>query len=127
MMNEKQKQYLRKLNEKLMEALKATVPVNVYQDNVAEDEEENFHYFIFETLGFTKSENKGSLRQGVLVRYYSEGRDDLDELSLDIISTMEANKHIFVSSEKIGIQKGETDSYIDELTFTFIRLVKYGC
>lgn len=129
-MNEKSKEYLEKLNGMLVTALREAVPqVTIYQDSVSEDEEDLkfVHHFIFETGGFTKPDTKGALRQEVTVSYFSEGKDDLDSIALDIIAKMEANKHIFVSSSKESYTKGETDSYIDQLIFTFFRLVKYGC
>ena len=129
-MNKKSKEYLEKLNDMLFSSLKEAVPgVNIYQDSVSEDEEDlkKIHHFIFETGGFTKPETIGSLSQDVTVYYFSEGRDDLDSVALDIISKMEDNKHVFVRSTKEGYPKGEADNYVDQLTFTFSRKVKYGC
>lgn len=74
-----------------------------------------------------KTENKFTLQQQVLIRYYSENRDDLDERMLDIIATLEATGHSFQRSDKTAIQKGETDKYIDEIEIYVTRLVKYGC
>ena len=129
-MSEKSKAYLEKLNGMLVTALKEAVPkVAVYQDSVSEDEEDlkKVHHIVFETGGFTKPDTKGALRQEVTVNYFAEGRDDLDSVALDIITKMEANKHVFVSSIKEGFPKGDTDSYVDQLIFTFFRLVKHGC
>ncbi|MEC2862794.1 hypothetical protein P9Y72_07190, partial [Bacillus cereus] len=67
------------------------------------------------------------LRQSVLIRYYSENRDDLDERMLDIISILESTGHSFRHSNKTSIQKGEMDEYIDEIEINVTRLVKYGC
>ncbi len=129
-MNKKSKEYLEKLNDMLFSSLKEAVPgVNIYQDSISEDEEDlkKIHHFIFETGGFTKPETSGSLRQEVTVIYHSEGLENLDGIALDIIAKMEANKHTFIDSTKQSYSKGETDSYIDEMTFRFFRLVKYGC
>lgn len=125
-MNEQSKERLKRLNHLLVTKLNEAFAVKVYQDNVSEDEEETYHYFIFETGGFSKGEGKFALKQEVLIRYYSENRDDLDERTLDIVAVLEANGYIFDRSIKTAIQKGDTDSYVDEIELYFIRLVKYG-
>ncbi|HEF7298859.1 TPA: hypothetical protein ACGXGV_004199 [Bacillus paranthracis] len=125
--NEQSKKRLQKMNGLLIKKLNEAFSVEVYQDQVSEDEEEDYHYFIFETGGFEKTENKLTLRQNVLIRYYSENRDDLDERMLDIIATLEATGHSFQHSNKTSIQKGEMDEYIDEIEINVTRLVKYGC
>ncbi|MBP3967733.1 hypothetical protein KAF80_01560 [Bacillus sp. WL1] len=127
MNNEQSKNRLRKMNSLLIKKLNEAFNVEVYQDQVSEDEEEDYHYFIFETGGFEQTESKFTLRQHVLIRYYSENRDDLDERMLDIIATLEATGHSFQRSDKTSIQKGETDEYIDEIEIYVTRLVKYGC
>ncbi|MEI2313668.1 hypothetical protein [Bacillus nitratireducens] len=125
--NEQSKKRLQKMNGLLINKLNEAFDVEVYQDQVSEDEEEDYHYFIFETGGFEKTENKLTLRQNVLIRYYSENRDDLDERMLDIIATLEATGHSFQHSNKTSIQKGEMDEYIDEIEIYVTRLIKYGC
>lgn len=115
------------MNSLLIKKLNEAFNVEVYQDQVSEDEEEDYHYFIFETGGFEKTENKLTLRQNVLIRYYSENRDDLDERMLDIIATLEATGHAFQHSNKTSIRKGEVDEYIDEVEIYVTRIVKYGC
>ncbi|PGQ11994.1 hypothetical protein COA08_01470 [Bacillus cereus] len=125
--NEQSKKRLQKLNGLLIKKLNEAFGVEVYQDQVSEDEEEDYHYFIFETGGFERTESKLTLSQNVLIRYYSENRDDLDERMLDIIATLEATGHFFQRSDKTSIQKGETDEYIDEIEIYVKRIVKYGC
>lgn len=125
-MNEQSKQRLRKLNNLLVSKLEETFSVKVYQDSVSEDEEEGYHYFIFETGGFQSSGADYSLKQNVLVRYYSENLDDLDERTLDIITVLKGVGYKFQNTNKTAIQKGDTDSYVDEIEFQFTRDVKYG-
>ncbi|MBJ8026576.1 hypothetical protein [Bacillus cereus group sp. N21] len=127
MSNEQSKKRLQKMNSLLISKLKEHFEVGVYQDQVSEDEEENYHYFIFETGGFEKTDNKFTLKQNVLIRYYSENRDDLDERMLDTIAALESAGHSFQHSNKTSIQKGELDEYIDEIEIYVTRLVKYGC
>ncbi|EEM09972.1 hypothetical protein bmyco0003_31060 [Bacillus pseudomycoides] len=107
--------------------MKEQFEIGVYQDQVSEDEEKDYHYFIFETGGFEKTDSKFTLKQNVLVRYYSENRDDLDERMLDIIAVLEAAGNSFQHSNKTSIQKGELDEYIDEIEIYVTRSVKYGC
>lgn len=125
--NEQSKKRLQKMNSLLIKKLNEAFNVEVYQDQVSEDEEKDYHYFIFETGGFEQTESRFTLRQHVLIRYYSENRDDLDERMLDIIATLEDTGHSFQRSDKTSIQKGETDEYIDEIEIYVTRLVKYGC
>lgn len=130
-MNERGKQWLERCNQLIINKLEESIPgMTVYQDNVAEDEfdalEGEYHYIIFETLGMSKlQESNRGINQSVLIRYYSEGKDDLDGVMLDIITTLENNKHSFVNSEKFTIQKGETNGYVDSIELTFTRTVKY--
>jgi hypothetical protein len=126
-LNNQSKERLKKLNSLLVTSLESAFNVTVYQDQVSEDEETDYHYFIFETGGFTKNaeQNKNLLVQDVTVRYYSENRDDLDEVTIDIITTLERSGYIFKNSVKTAIQKGDTDSYVDEIELNFVRALKY--
>ncbi|MEC1778403.1 hypothetical protein [Schinkia azotoformans] len=125
-LNDKSKERLRKMNNLLVSKLEETFNVNVYQDYVSEDEEKGYHYFIFETGGFTSTSKDYTLTQDVLVRYYSENLDDLDERALDVISVIKDIGYTFENTNKTAIQKGDTDAYIDEIEFYFKRVVKYG-
>ncbi|PEP87492.1 hypothetical protein [Bacillus pseudomycoides] len=127
MSNEQSKKRLQKMNSLLISKLKEQFEIGVYQDQVSEDEEKDYHYFIFETDGFEKTDSKFTLKQNVLIRYYSENRDDLDERMLDIIAALEAAGNSFQHSNKTSIQKGELDEYIDEIEIYVTRIVKYGC
>ncbi|MGG0511515.1 hypothetical protein [Bacillus pseudomycoides] len=127
MSNEQSKKRLQKMNSLLILKLKEQFEIGVYQDQVSEDEEKDYHYFIFETGGFEKTDSKFTLKQNVLIRYYSENRDDLDERMLDIIAALEAAGNSFQHSNKTSIQKGELDEYIDEIEIYVTRIVKYGC
>jgi hypothetical protein len=125
--NKQSKKRLRKMNEHLVTKLEEVFKVNVYQDQVSAEEEKSYNYIIFETGGFERTDSLYTLKQNVLVRYYSENRDDLDEVLFDLISTIDGIKYTFVRSDKTSIQKGETDSFVDELIVHVTRSVKYGC
>lgn len=122
---EKAKARIKKLNDLLIKKLHETIGLPIYQDSVSEDEQVDFNYFIFETIGFQKGESNAFLVQEILLRFISENRDDLDEITLDIIAALgESGQHHFQNSNKVAIRKGETDSFIDEVELTFTRTVK---
>jgi hypothetical protein len=132
-MNEQSKARLKKLDKALIDSLEASLNINVYQDNVSEDELKNdldgiYHFIIFETGGMRRAEGKTfTLIQDVLVRLYAENIDDLDGAQLDVISILESNGYQFVDSDKASIQKGQEDAYVDGIQFNFTRSLKYGC
>ena len=132
-MNEQAKARLKKLDSALINSLEANLAINVYQDNVSEDELKNelggiYHFIIFETGGMQRAEGKSfTLIQDVLVRLYAENIDDLDGIQLDLISTLESNGYQFVNSNKGSVQKGQEEAYVDGIEFNFTRSLKYGC
>ncbi|GGE64429.1 hypothetical protein [Priestia taiwanensis] len=124
-MNEQAKERLRKMNTLLVEKLEGTFKAKVYQNRVSKHEEGNYPYFIVEAAGFERKENSSLLYQPILIRYYSESRNDLDEMLLDIISLLEGSKYSFVHSTKKSIPKDGVDGYVDELLVTMTRSVKH--
>lgn len=128
------KQRLKKANEFLIKAMTELTRFEVFQDTVSDDQlneviekTSGYNYFRFETGGFSKSDNGKELSQLVLLSFYSENRDDLDEMQLDIIEALNGKVYSFVSSKKAAIQKQKQDAYIDEIQFIFRRNVIYGC
>ena len=130
-MNEKTKNRIDQLDDRLIEKLSVLAPV--FQDSVSEDEfkkqlKGKYHYFIFETGGMQRAEEKQfTLVQDVLVRFYAEGVENVDHAQIDVISSLESAGYTFVSSSKTAIQKGKEDAYIDEVEFNFQRSLKYVC
>lgn len=130
-MNEASKTRLKKLDAALISALEG-LDFKVYQDSVSEDELKDelggvYHFCIFETGGMRRAEEKNfTLIQDVLVRLYAENTDDLDGLQVDVISALEASGYTFITSDKVSVQKGQEDAYVDEIEFNFTRSLKYG-
>lgn len=128
------KQRLKKANDFLIKTMTELTDLEVFQDTVSDDQlneviekTSGYNYFRFETGGFSKAENNRELSQLVLLSFYSENRDDLDMLQLDIIEALDGKVYSFVSSKKAAIQKQKQDAYIDEIQFVFRRSVLYGC
>lgn len=129
------KERLKKMNDYLIKNIETLTSLEVFEDSIGEstlkrieDETDGKNYFIYETGGFSKSPNKNELRQVVLLRFYSERRDDLDEISLDIIDELEGSLYEFQYSNKNSIQLGKEDKYVDEIEFFFLRkLMRNGC
>jgi hypothetical protein len=62
------------------------------------------------------------------VYYYSENRDDVDEQTIDIISSVSSIKGInFVNTVKERLQEKDTDRYVDRVTLVFRRVIPIGC
>lgn len=120
-----------KLDQLLIEKLTTIAPV--YQDYVPEDVFKNelknkYYYFIFETGGMQRAEEKqNTLTQNVLVRFYGEDVSHIDHVQIDIITLLESVGYTFLNSDKSAIQKGQEDAYIDEVEFHFLRSFKYVC
>jgi len=127
--NEKAKAYLQKQNKNLVDALTNNFSVEVYQDEMAEDEEPAiYHFFIYELGDIQASTaNKGlTLSQDVFVHYISENRNDLDDITLDVITSLSKEKLTFVKTAKGRHQKGNTDAYVDRVSFSFRRMINLG-
>lgn len=127
------KAWLDKLNQTLIETLSSTLGIPVFQDSVSPTElaiecQGKYHYVIFTTGGMRRVDSKKfTLIQDVLVHYFAEGVDNLDADQVAVISAMEQKPYTFVMSEKTAIQKGSADAYVDGITFTFTRPIKYVC
>lgn len=124
-MNDRMKELLRKQNKQIVDSLSSHFNLNVYQDDIAEDEEkDSYEFFIFETGEMATTDSEGFITQEVYVHFVSENRDDLDECTLDIISILKSIKFNFVRSVKARYQKGETDSFVDRVSIQVRRRIK---
>ncbi|WP_301357774.1 hypothetical protein [Enterococcus spodopteracolus] len=125
---------LQKINEFLIQTVEKKSNLKIFEDTVSEEtledirkETNGWNYFIYETSGFSKSEDKKFMIQTVLLRFYSENRDDLDQFSLELISALDGRLLKFEKSLKGAIKKGKEDSYIDEIEFYFTRMFENEC
>lgn len=118
--------------ESLVDALK-TFDIPVLADEIAEDEEEQFkkdgyHLFVYETSDVTPGNDNKSLVQEVVVYYYSENRDDLDEQMLDIIEKLSVVRQLDLTRIfKQRFKRKDTDNYLDRLAFAYNRVIPIGC
>lgn len=125
--------WLNKLNQVLIDALSSTLGVPVFQDSVSPTEfaiecRGKYRYALFTTGGMRRVEGKKfTLIQDVQVHYFAEGVDDLDSAQIAVISSLEGKPYTFIQSDKTSIQKGSEDAYVDGITFTFTRPIKYVC
>lgn len=111
-----------------------TFGIPVFEDDLAEDEEVGFeknkyNFFIYETGDMVKSDDKKSINQDVIVYYYSENQDDLDEKTVDIISALSDVKMLTLErTQKQRFRRKDTDSYVDRIVFIYTRrIVIQGC
>lgn len=133
-LNPKAKDYMKSQKEQLVNEIKMAFPnVPFYEDEIAEDEEKKFvkgKYlaFVLSMGDFSPNENESVLSQDVFIDYYSENRDDVDEMILDIIATMKKVKTFkFVSAEKVRARVKDTKRFIDVVSIEFRRSLKVGC
>ena len=127
-MNEKIKAYIKKQNQSLVDTLSSYFSIEVYKDEMAEDEEPAiYHFFIYELGNIKPTDNDAFLSQDVFVHYISEKRVDIEENTLDIIALLRSKKFIFGGSTKGRHQKANTDAYVDRVSFSFRRMIKIGC
>jgi hypothetical protein len=124
--------YKGKLNEQLLsikKALEEHFGIKLFQDSVGEDElPKDFNYFILETGEIELvSEPKYSLGQNIYLTFYSENREDLTGDALDIISLIQTNIVRFQRMDPNHLKLENQDRYIDQLVFTFRRLLKSDC
>ncbi|MGG5375977.1 hypothetical protein IGI57_002484 [Enterococcus sp. DIV0213j] len=124
--------YKGKLNEQLLsikKALEEHFGIKLFQDSVGEDElPKDFNYFILETGEIELvSEPKYSLGQNIYLTFYSENREDLTGDVLDIISLIQTNIVRFQRMDPNHLKLENQDRYIDQLVFTFRRLLKSDC
>lgn len=130
-MSESIKTALEKSNDFLVTKLEEVYKVPVFQDRVHEDEMEvlqkkNIEFFIYETGGYIK-QNQKSVSQEILLKYLSEKRDDLDLRMLEIASSLDGKAlYTFNRSVKTTVKKSDTDYEIDYIEFYFTRIIKYG-
>jgi hypothetical protein len=130
-MNEKTKKFMREQIDALVNGLKNQFGLPVFEDEIAEDEEETlseYNCFVFETGEFRTTNDIRKVTQDIYVYYYSENRDDVDEQTIDIISVVSSIKGMsFVNSIKERLQEKDTDRYVDRVTLVFRRVIPIEC
>ena len=133
-LNPKAKPFMKNQKQALVDNVKAAFPtIDFFEDEIGEDEEKKYKNskysaFVLSMGDFTPNENESYLSQDIAIDYYSEQRDDLDEMILDIIAAVTASKQIkFVGTTKLRAKVKDTSRFIDVVNIEFRRNVKYGC
>lgn len=122
------------MNKQMTEMRQALEQFNIpiFEDEIAEDEEEQlyqngYNCFVFETLGMSNNRDLKSITQQVVIYYYSENRDDLDEQTADIILALKnVTGFTFERTTKQRLQKKDTDQFVDRIIFTYNRKLPIG-
>ncbi|MFJ7662960.1 hypothetical protein ACIQXW_11205 [Lysinibacillus sp. NPDC097162] len=126
---------LEKMQEQIEALLKAlnTFNIPVFEDGLAEDEEAQFekkgyHFFVYETGNMFKNDDLKTIKQEIVVYYYSENRDDLDERTIEIIQALSKVPIIkFERSQKQQLRRKDTDNYVDRIVLLYNRKIVTGC
>lgn len=132
-MNERTKKFMKEQREEIFNRLN-NFGLSVYEDEIAEDEEQeliNSDKYNFFTLEFSDIRSTGNLKQLsqiIIVDYYSENRNDVDEMVIDIITLLKKVKGInFDTTRKDRLQMKDTERYIDRVSIIFKRMIPIEC
>jgi len=103
-----------------------------YQDFLSEDEKnslgDSYNYFIFEEDEITiVDKDKYTLGQNVYITFYSENRDYLTGDQLDVIDLLHNNLFRFNGTDVNHLKLDNQDRYIDQVVFSFVRIIRSGC
>lgn len=133
-MNERTKRYINEQREEIFSSLKNNFNLNVYEDEIAEDEEkelinsDSYNFFTLEFSDIRSTNNIKQLFQMFIVEYYSENRDDVDEKVIDVITLLKKIKGVtFDTTRKDRLQMKDTERYIDRVSIIFKRMIPIEC
>lgn len=122
----------------LLEVLRS-YELDVYEDNIPSADDEKFkndngqgyHLFVYETGDMRKSDDKKSLTQDIIIYYYSEKRDDLDERTIDIAMAInQKNIRLLTleSTQKQQFKVKDKERFVDRIAFIYTRkIILEGC
>lgn len=131
-MNEGEKKRLSKQTIEKMKLLEEHFSIPTFQDFLSEDEKkelkDSYNYFIFEEDEITiVDKDKYTLGQNVYVTFYSENRDYLTGDQLDVIGLLHSNLFRFSGTDVNHLKLDNQDRYIDQVVFSFVRILRSGC
>jgi hypothetical protein len=134
-MNEKSKRLMAEQKDQIFSLLEKYSGLKVYEDEIAEDEEEellNLEKYNFYTLAMGNfrpaQEPAKSIAQDIVIDYYSENRDDVDDVTIDVISLISTIKGMrFNGTQKDRLRVKDMDRYIDRVSFLFRRVIPIEC
>ncbi|WP_270790091.1 hypothetical protein [Enterococcus diestrammenae] len=133
-MNEQEKKRLTNQTLLIKKKLEEHFQLKVVQDFLSKDEKDelgdSYNYFIIEEDGFDApmSENgKYSISQNVYVTFYSEGRESLTGDQLDVLTLLHSSSFKFNGTEVNHLKLDNQDRFIDQVIFSFKRIIRSGC
>ncbi|MGX7199222.1 hypothetical protein ACWOEH_05015 [Enterococcus nangangensis] len=104
------------------------------QDFLSNDEKkslgDNYNYFIVEEDGFNSTideKGKYSFTQNVYITFYSENRENLTGDQLDVLSLLHSSVFRFRGTEVNHLKLENQDRFIDQVIFSFTRIIRGGC
>ncbi|MDT2810063.1 hypothetical protein P7H43_06170 [Enterococcus asini] len=132
--NEQEKKRLTNQTISIKKKLEEHFELKVVQDFLSKDEKDelgdSYNYFIIEEDGFDApmSENgKYSVSQNVYVTFYSEGRESLTGDQLDVLTLLHSSSFKFNGTEVNHLKLDNQDRFIDQVIFSFKRIIRSGC
>lgn len=133
-MNEQEKKRLTNQTISIKKKLEEHFNLPVVQDFLSKDEKEEmgdgYNYFIIEEDGFdqpTGENGKYSVSQNVYVTFYSEGRESLTGDQLDVLTLLHSSTFKFNGTEVNHLKLDNQDRFIDQVIFSFKRILRSGC
>ena len=131
-LNEGEKNRLSKQTIEKMKLLEEYFSLPTFQDFLSEDEKkelkDSYNYFIFEEDEITiVDKDKYTLGQNVYVTFYSENREYLTGDQLDVIELLHNNLFRFSGTDVNHLKLDNQDRYIDQVVFSFVRILRSGC
>lgn len=131
-MSEGEKKRLSKQTIEKMKLLEDYFSIPTFQDFLSEDEKkelkDSYNYFIFEEDEITiVDKDKYTLGQNVYVTFYSENREYLTGDQLDVIELLHNNLFRFTGTDVNHLKLDNQDRYIDQIVFSFVRILRSGC
>lgn len=131
-MNDKEKERLKNQTIEKMKLLESHFSIPTFQDFLSEDEKkelkDDYNYFIFEEDEITIADkDKYTLGQNVYITFYSENRSYLTGDQIDIITLLHNNLFRFNGTDVNHLKLDNQDRYIDQIVFSFVRILRSGC
>lgn len=133
MMNERTKRYMKEQSEGIFEELES-FGLSVYEDEVAEDEEEQlfnsekYNFFTIEYSNINATDSIKQLSQLIIIDYYSEDRHDVWDIVVDVITKIKNIKAVtFDRARRDRLRMSESERYIDRVSIVFKRVIKLEC
>lgn len=131
-MNEKTKKFMKDQRSEVFQGLKEAFALPVYVDEIAEDEESTlaipYNFFIIQTGDLRPVKETRRIEQPVHVNYYSEEKDDVEEMIIDIITVISGIKGLtFAGAHLERLQAKDTDRFVDWVEVTFRRVIPIEC